>query len=87
MDFRTEWNKFFELITPDDTRKRFLNVYEMLENEKRSITTEEEFEKFVEERSSADPISKDTAAIYKELIKQGVSLQLLNAGEVVYYCK
>ena len=81
LDFRTEWNKFFELITPDDTRKRFLNVYEMLENEKRSITTEEEFEKFVEERSSADPISKDTAAIYKELIKQGVSLQsFLNAG-------
>ena len=57
----------------------------MLENEKRSITTEEEFEKFVEERSSADPISKDTAAIYKELIKQGVSLQsFLNAGRAGY---
>lgn len=70
LDFRSEWNNFLELISPDDTRKRFLNEYKG----GRTITSEE-LDKLDKERTEPDLLSKDTVQIYRELLKQGLALR------------
>ncbi len=75
LDFRRDWNSFLELISPDYTRKKFLDVYKQLKKEGRIITNEEELNELLKERSETDPSYKDIAPIYRELLKQGPTLR------------
>jgi hypothetical protein len=51
LNFRHDWNRFLELITPDETRKTFLNQYKKLKEEGRIINTKEELDKLTQESS------------------------------------
>jgi hypothetical protein len=48
LNFRQEWWKFLDLITPDDEKRRtFFNEYKKIKEEGKVITTEAELDKLV----------------------------------------
>jgi hypothetical protein len=52
-----EWSTFLQLITPDETRKRFLIEYEKLQDKlklKQITTTDEELDKLVVSKGLSD---------------------------------
>lgn len=54
---RDEWSTFLELITPDETKKKFLIEYEKLKDKlklKQIITTDEELDKLVVSKGISD---------------------------------
>jgi hypothetical protein len=62
LNFRRDWNRFLELITPDEKRKNFLNEYNKLKGEGQIITSKEELDKFFnEEKVKLNP------AIFKDI--------------------
>ena len=67
LKFRSEWNKFLELITPDKKRKRFLSLYKKLERQGQAINTKEELEEKIKSNSAEFKAIND---IYQELVKQ-----------------
>jgi KAP family P-loop domain/Pentapeptide repeats (8 copies) len=76
LNFRHEWRKFLDLITPDEMRKKFFQEYEKIKEEGKIISNEEELDKFLKEISENDhPSFKDVVRIYRELLKQGDSLR------------
>lgn len=80
LSFRLDWNRFLELITPDETRMRFLNVYKKMLNEGVNISNEEDFVKSIKLLDNNINI-QEASEINKEILKQGSSLTgFLNAG-------
>jgi predicted KAP-like P-loop ATPase len=73
LNFRNDWNKFLELITPDEARNRFLKVYEELRNQDNTVSSEEELAKFCKERNIPFKIKEDYE-IYQEVFKHGNAL-------------
>ena len=69
--FRREWNRFLELITPDESRRLFLNEYKNL----KTMTSEEDLDKLNKGRPESERLSKDVLEIYHELFKHGSSLK------------
>jgi hypothetical protein len=83
LNFRHEWRKFLDLITPnDDRRKTFFNEYKKIKEEGKVVTTEAELDKPIEQVSENNhPLLKNVANIYRELVKQDYSLRdFLDAG-------
>jgi hypothetical protein len=76
--YRREWQKFLELITPDEARKRFLAEYAKLKDKLKAITNDEQLNNLSKELSSAgsglESSFKENLQIYRELIRQGDDL-------------
>ena len=72
LKFRSDWNKFLELISLDKKRKNFLNEHKKLMEEGQIITTKEELDKVLtEEKVRSNPAAfKDSTDVYQELVKQ-----------------
>jgi uncharacterized protein YjbI with pentapeptide repeats len=64
--FRSDWNKFFELITPDKKRQRFLFEYKRLERERHAINNKKQLEETVNSNGEAFRVISD---IYQELVE------------------
>jgi len=86
LKFRSDWNRFLNLITPDSMRMNFLVEYKKLEGEGLSINTKEDLDNLVsnEKIKTSRFASKDTIAIYQELVKENnLSLRnFLDAGAI-----
>jgi KAP-like P-loop domain-containing protein len=78
LNFRKEWWRFLDLITAnDERRKAFFNEYKKIREEGKLITTKAELDKLIEH----NPLLKQVADIYRELVRQGNSLRdFLDAG-------
>ena len=83
LNFRRDWNKFLELITPDETRKAFLIEYKKLKEQDVAISDEKHLvEIFNEEALKNNPALKYAIEIYRELLKQDANAlrSFLDAG-------
>jgi len=75
LDFRREWNRFSELMTPDETRTMFLSEYKTLKARDITITNEEQLDKIAKGTSDSLLQDEDILEIYRELVKQGKALR------------
>jgi uncharacterized protein YjbI with pentapeptide repeats len=84
LNFRHEWNKFLELITPDEIRQIFFNEYKKLKEGGQAITTKEQLNKVYNEEKIKTNASvfKDIIKVYKELLQENnyALRDFLNAG-------
>ena len=83
LDFRDDWHKFLELITPNDTRKKFFEGYEKLKslegNGVKGITKNEELEEFAKGLpQTMIPSFRECSEIYQELIRKNSGKDLIN---------
>lgn len=75
LDFRHEWNRFSELMTPKETRTMFLSEYKTLKARDITITNEEQLDKIAKGTSDSLLQDEDILEIYRELVKQGKALR------------
>jgi len=81
LHFRPEWNSFLELITPDDTRMKFLKEYKRLKEKwgQVAIIDHNEFNKEISAALNAFPLFKEI--LDPEVFKRGNALTaFLDAG-------
>jgi hypothetical protein len=89
LEFRRDWRRFLELISPDDTRTKFLTEYKQLKKAGKTISNEE-LDKLIKESSETEPLSKDIVQIYRELLKQGLTLRRfldVGAADILLHIK
>jgi len=80
LNFRTDWNRFLELITLDDTRKRFLRIYKELRNSGKTIDNEADLVKFSNDKNLIVK-PKEDFEINQEIFRHGTALtSFLDAG-------
>jgi hypothetical protein len=79
LDFRREWNRFLELIIPDETRRKFCSEYKKLKTKGVSISNEQQ-DKIAEGTSDSLVQDKDILEIYKEVEKNKPLVDFLDSG-------
>jgi hypothetical protein len=88
LNFRRDWKRFLELITPDETRMTFFADYYLPLKEKspkeegKVIISKDTLERIIKEKSGANPpLPSEMLAIFQEIIDQYDTLMsFLDAG-------
>ena len=83
LNFRRDWKRFLELITPDETRKTFFGDYYLpMKAKGKIISSKDALDSLIKEKSAANQaLPSEIVAIFQEIIDQNETLMsFLNAG-------